>query len=99
MKYQFQQQLNSHDRVIADFSAQWCPPCRTIAPIYERLAKENPDVVFLHIDVDEVKDLSQAENISSIPAFRFYFKQKVQTSFEGADEGRLTKEIHDLKAK
>ncbi|XP_077869349.1 thioredoxin-like, partial [Saccoglossus kowalevskii] len=39
--------------VVVDFSAQWCGPCRMIAPKVKDMAKEFPDLVFLKIDVDE----------------------------------------------
>lgn len=37
-----------------DFHAQWCGPCKMIAPFYEELAKSNPNVTFIKVDVDEV---------------------------------------------
>jgi thiol-disulfide isomerase/thioredoxin len=43
--------------VVVDFSASWCGPCRFIHPIYEKMAAENPDVLFAEVDVDEVEDV------------------------------------------
>jgi thiol-disulfide isomerase/thioredoxin len=41
--------------IVAYHTAAWCGPCKMIWPHVEELAKSNPDVVFLKIDVDEVK--------------------------------------------
>lgn len=41
--------------MVVDFTASWCGPCRFIAPFLAELAKKLPSVVFLKVDVDELK--------------------------------------------
>jgi thioredoxin len=54
---------------IVDFTATWCGPCRSIAPILEELAKEYKDqIVIYKVDVDQCRELAEAFGISSIPA-------------------------------
>lgn len=54
---------------IVDFTATWCGPCRSIAPILEELAKEYADqIVIYKVDVDKCRDIAEAFGISSIPA-------------------------------
>ena len=54
---------------IVDFTASWCGPCRSIAPILEELAKENKDqIVIYKVDVDKCKEIAEAFGITSIPA-------------------------------
>ena len=54
---------------IVDFTATWCGPCRSIAPILEELAKEyEGQIVVYKVDVDKCRDIAQAFGISSIPA-------------------------------
>jgi thioredoxin 1 len=40
---------------VVDYTAVWCGPCKAIAPTFETLATENPDIDFLKVDVDELE--------------------------------------------
>lgn len=54
--------------VIVDFSAEWCGPCKMLAPVMEQLSDEITDVEFYNIDVDENPDLAREYRIMNIPA-------------------------------
>lgn len=49
------------------FTAEWCSPCRALAPIIEEIKTENPDVTFETIDVDENPDVVSEYGIRGIP--------------------------------
>jgi thioredoxin 1 len=54
--------------VMVDFYADWCQPCRRIAPLIEEISNEMPDKVFVcKFNVDEGEEISREFNIRSIP--------------------------------
>ena len=58
---------------ILDFSASWCPPCKMIGPIFERMASENADAVTMKkVDVDAKAEAAQAAGIQCMPIFKLY---------------------------
>lgn len=60
--------LKSDMPVLVDFWAEWCPPCRMLAPTLEKLAEDYRDKVKVcKLNVDEVSDIANRYNVSSIP--------------------------------
>ena len=60
--------VKSSDKpVLLDFFADWCGPCRMIAPLVEEIANENPQYLVAKINVDEDPALAQQFGIVSIP--------------------------------
>ena len=55
-------------KVVIDFSAEWCNPCKMLAPVIEEISDEMSDVKFLNVDVDEEGTLAAEYKIMSIPA-------------------------------
>ena len=66
-KDNFDQVKNSEKRVLLDFFATWCGPCRMVSPIVDEIAQEYPQYMVCKINVDEQPELSQAFNIMTIP--------------------------------
>lgn len=75
------------EAVVLDFFATWCGPCKTIAPMFEKLAAEFPSVTFLKVDVDQAgMELREKWSIRSVPTFVFLRKGgKLVKKVEGGD--------------
>ena len=56
---------------VIDLYADWCGPCRMLAPVLAELEGEYPDVKFCKINVDDQPELAKAFNVSSIPMVAF----------------------------
>lgn len=59
--------LNSHKTVLLDFYADWCGPCRMVAPVISEIAEERPDIKVGKINVDEQSELAARFDVMSIP--------------------------------
>ena len=66
-KNNFEEVKNSDKLVLLDFYADWCGPCRMVAPILHEIAEERPDVIVGKINVDEEEALAEAFGVYSIP--------------------------------
>ena len=59
--------LKNEKTVLVDFYADWCGPCKMLAPILEKLSEEYPDVVIGKVNVDDENRLASAFKVTAIP--------------------------------
>jgi len=76
--------LNSDKPVLIDFWAEWCPPCRMIAPSIDEIAEEVPEIKVCKVNVDENQDLAVAFGAMSIPLLVVVKDGKVAAQTLGA---------------
>ncbi len=76
--------LDSNELVIVDFWAEWCMPCRMVAPILEELSEELENVKISKLNVDEVGEIAAEFGIRSIPTLLFFKGGKVIDKSVGA---------------
>ena len=64
----FKSEVEEHEGlVVIDLWAEWCGPCRMLAPVIDELEGENPEVKFAKINVDNERELAMAFKVQSIP--------------------------------
>lgn len=62
---------NTKGLMVIDFWAEWCGPCKMLAPVIEEVKNEMPDVLFEKINIDEEVEIALTNKISSIPTLMF----------------------------
>lgn len=94
---EFDKIIKENKSVIADFSAQWCGPCKKIAPKFETMAKNHNNIKFVKVDIDEVSDLASKYKIEGIPTFILFNDGKESDKVVGASLPSIEKLIEHAK--
>lgn len=83
-KENFEQVVTGNPMVIVDYWAPWCGPCRGFAPVFEKVAEANPDVVFAKVNTDDEQEIAAHFQIRSIPTLMVFKDQIIVFSQAGA---------------
>lgn len=78
------------------FTASWCPPCKFIAPKFQKLSETFPQISFVKIDIDEYDGLASKYGVSAVPTFVLMNGKSKVSSFSGADENMLKQSLTTL---
>ena len=92
----FSEIINSGKTVLLDFYADWCGPCRMVAPVLHDIAEEHPEYVIGKINVDNEPALARQFNVMSIPMLVVIKDGKVAESSVGAkNKAQILKMLED----
>ena len=75
---------NSDKKVLLDFFAEWCGPCRMVSPLVDQIADENPQYLVGKINVDNEPELAQEFGVVSIPTLVVIENGKIINQSAGA---------------
>ena len=92
----FDEVVNSSDTpILVDFWAEWCGPCKQIAPILEQIATDMPSqITIAKLNVDDYGDIPGQFNVMSIPTMLLFHKGEIKTKIVGAmPKGRMLEEL------
>jgi len=86
----FDREVTRHDKpVVVDFWAEWCGPCKMIAPVLDEIAREKAgSVKVAKVNVDENQSLSLKYNIRAIPALLFFKNGQLRDQVTGVASKR-----------
>lgn len=83
--------LRSNKKVLVDFYADWCGPCKMMGPVIDKLSEEIDDISFVKINVDDAENVARNYGVMSIPALFIFENGKVVKNSVGL------KSIDELK--
>lgn len=95
---ELKEKIVNGDKVIVDFHAAWCGPCKMMKPTFERLAKENTTPVQMYtMDVDANREMAVSLGIRSVPTIKVFNAGDVSATKVGVlSEGQLKELMTDL---
>jgi thioredoxin 1 len=81
---------------LIDFFAEWCGPCKKIAPYLEQLSEEYKNVAFGKVNCDATPELCSEYSIKSLPTFLFFVDGKIVNTVIGAKREEIYKFLSKL---
>ena len=90
--------LKAKGLVVVDFGAPWCHPCRSLGPVFEKLAQANPDIKFGKVDIDDNGQLAVKYEVSSIPVVAVFRNGKIVERIAGIQRQAKYQEAIDKVA-
>ena len=80
----FNQEIINNNLVLVDFWAEWCGPCKSMHPIFTRMAKKYKQIRFARVNVDDAQDIAMKYEVQSIPTFIMFKNAEVVNRMVGA---------------
>ena len=80
----FNKEMTNNDLLLVDFWAEWCGPCKSMHPIFTRMAKKYKQIRFARVNVDDAQDIAMKYGVQSIPTFIMFKNAEVVNTMVGA---------------
>ena len=80
----FNREMANNDLLLVDFWAEWCGPCKSMHPIFTRMAKKYKRVRFARVNVDNAQDIARKYGVQSIPTFIMFKNGEIVNTMVGA---------------
>jgi thioredoxin 1 len=89
-KENFEEVVTSNDIVVVDYWAEWCGPCKSFGPVFEKVSEDFPNAVFAKVDTENEQEIASFFQIRSIPTLMIFREKVIVFSQPGAlPEGAL----------
>lgn len=86
---QFEGIISKTQLTVVDFHAEWCGPCKAIAPRFAALSLQYPKVQFVRVNVDDLKDVASKHGVKAMPTFLFFDSGRKVAEVVGADIAKV----------
>jgi thioredoxin 1 len=97
-KENFEQVVTGSPTVLVDYWAPWCGPCRSFAPVFEKVAERHPDIVFAKVNTEAEPEIAAHFQIRSIPTLMIFKESVIIFAQPGAlPEGALEQVVGKAK--
>jgi thioredoxin 1 len=83
-KDNFEQTIKDKEFVVVDFWAPWCGPCRSFAPVYEKVSDDHDDFLFAKVNTEDEQEIAAHFQIRSIPTLMIFREQVIIFAQPGA---------------
>ena len=94
-KENFEEVITVNDTVVVDYWADWCAPCKSFGPIFEKVSEEFPGAVFAKVDTQYEQEIASWFQIRSIPTLMIFREKVIVFTQAGAlPEGALREVVN-----
>ena len=89
-------QIPQNGKVILDFYAEWCGPCKKLGPGFSELSNQYSNITFIKINTDEAEELSKHYKVSALPTIIYVNNGDIVSIIKGFNMDKIKSELEEL---